>query len=221
MKPHPRIRRVLLAGLALFTGAALVAHLTVGISLPTALTVLGVTVVAAGVAVLAGASVVERRLLLARCQVGAAAGVVATVGYDAAKLAVARLIRASQDPFGTIRLFGILLAGRAASPAAAYAAGVAYHFLNGATFGIGFSILLGRRGALAGIAWGFGLELMQVLLYPRWLHLNGFNALGEFTAVSAAGHATYGFLLGSLCRAGLDRVAPFAAGVGARVVAER
>ena len=197
---HVALRRALLALVALFTAAALVAYLVLGTALRGTLLVLGAAAGCASAVVWIGAPLKERRVLLARVRVGAAAGIVATLAYDVTKFAVARLIRSPRNPFETVRLFGVLLAGRAAPAAVVDAAGATYHFTNGAAFGVAFSILLGRRGATAGVLWGLGLELMQLLLYPRWLHL---DALGEFTVVSLAGHTTYGLVLGSLCRRGL------------------
>lgn len=193
------MRRAVLSMLALFTGAALVVHLTIGISLAAALAVLGIAVTCASAAVWTGASPQERDALLARICVGVVAGVVATLGYDLTKLVAARLIGSHRNPFETVRLFGILLAGHGAPSAVTDAAGVAFHVANGGAFGVAYSILFGRRGALAGTAWGITLEMMQLLLYPRWLHL---DVLKEFTVVSLAGHTAYGLILGSLCRIG-------------------
>ena len=196
-----RVTRSVCAGSALFSGAALVAHIETGASLPLLLLLLAAVVVASVASVWRRATPGTRTALRRLSMVGAAAGLIATLAYDVSKLLLSRLDRTPYNPFEAVRVFGALLTG-SRSPAVVYAAGTAFHVLNGIAFGVAFSILLGRRGVPAGIAWGLGLELFQLTLYPGWLDIHAFD---EFVQVSSLGHIVYGTALGLLCRHWLAR----------------
>ena len=98
--------------------------------------------------------------------------------------------------------------------ALALAAGVAFHVLNGLSFGLAYLLVFGRlalrsrRLALAsGVGWGLFLEAFQVTLYPGWLSIAAYR---EFVTISALGHVVYGATLGLLGRrvlGGLDSIA--------------
>src|SRR4051812_6039403 len=108
-RTESRLTRSAWSGSALFSGAALVAHIRTGVSLPLALVVLG------GVALLAARSVWRRAtpaaqvILRRRAIVGAATGVVATIAYDVSKLLLSRLDRTTYNPFEAVHVFGVLL----------------------------------------------------------------------------------------------------------------
>lgn len=201
LRSDVRVTRSVCAGSALFSGAALVAHIETGASLPLVLLLLAAIVFVAVASVWRRAAPVTRTALRRLTVVGTAAGLIATLAYDLSKLLLSRLDRMSYNPFEAVRVFGVLLTG-SRSPAIAYVAGTAFHIVNGTAFGVAFSILLGRRGVLAGIAWGLGLELFQLTLFPGWLDIHAYD---EFVQVSSLGHVVYGTTLGLLCRRWLSQ----------------
>ncbi|HXF82149.1 MAG TPA: hypothetical protein VNN19_05300 [bacterium] len=191
-----RVLRAAGAG-GLASGAALVTHIVGGISLRAALAAAGLIVILGVAAVLRRAGPIGRRRFARAAAIGAGGGLLATMAYDASRTVLAYFDPSPYNPFEAIRIFGVLLAGQTAPDALIYAAGMAFHFINGMGFGVAFSLLLGHRGLLAGIAWGLGLELFQLTLYPGWLDIRAFR---EFAQISAAGHLVYGGVLGSSCR---------------------
>ena len=194
-----------LAVAAMFSGAALLVHILGGVSLRLTL------VVAAGVMVLAvgflwrSASAAARDYLAVCARVGAMSGLIATTSYDLTKFALSRGEALQYNPFDMFRVFGLLLAGPMAPDSVIYTSGAAFHLLNGICFGLGFCFLFGRRGIVAGIAWGLFLEAFQLALYPGWLHIRAFN---EFVQLSAISHVVYGSVLGVACQRGLRNAYP-------------
>lgn len=184
---------------ALFSGVALVSHITTGISLPVALATLAAIVAATSAFVWRRTPPLQRVVLKRLVTTGARAGAVATIAYDSSKFVLSKLDPTPYNPFEMMRIFGALLTG-STSQAIVLPAGVAYHLLNGTAFGVAFCILFGTRGVVAGIAWGLGLEFFQVALYPGWL---GINMYREFVQFSVLGHVAYGIVLGTMCRRSL------------------
>lgn len=186
--------------LAFFSGAALLAHILTDLSLR-----IGLAVTTGFVFCLFGfvwmrAEGPKRRRLGRFLRVGLVAGVLATVAYDASKYVLSYLDSSSFNPFEAIRLFGILLAGEGAGEPLLYTTGIGFHALNGICFGVAFCFLLGGRGVLAGVAWGLLLELLQIILYPKWLSVKFYQ---EFAQISGLSHIVYGAVLALACRAGL------------------
>ncbi|MGN6756907.1 MAG: hypothetical protein ACTHMJ_11030 [Thermomicrobiales bacterium] len=190
--------RVLLAALPLATGAALTVYILAGWSLPAAL---AMTIVCAAVVALYGwrrLGPLARIWAARRVRAGVLAGLVATASYDVVRLALVKFGHFTFWPFDIFAVFGRAFLGDGANPIVLRAAGVSYHWANGICFGIAFSLLFGRRGPLAGLLWGLGLETFMVGLYPGWLHIHAI--FGEFLSVSLVGHLTYGLVLGTLTR---------------------
>lgn len=182
---------------ALFSGAALLTHIVSGFSLRLALG-LAAAIVVLGVAVRWRRASPELRAKMARfSRVGLLAGLLATGVYDLSKFVLSRWDDSPYNPFEVIRAFGRLLAGSSASTTLVYIAGTAFHLMNGLFFGIAFCFFFGRRGVLAGVAWGFFLELFQLTLYPGWLNIGFYS---EFVQISALSHLTYGAVLGLFCK---------------------
>ena len=184
---------------ALFSGAALLSHIVLGVSLLLALALLVCLVAIVSTLVWRRTPVARRDTLKTVAATGARAGVLATLAYDSSKALLSRLDPTPYNPFETVRIFGVLLSG-STSRVIAFPLGIAYHLLNGTAFGVAFAILFGRRGMLAGIAWGLGLELFQIVLYPGWL---GTTMYREFIQFSVLGHVVYGSVLGVMCRRSL------------------
>lgn len=190
--------RLLLVGLPLATGGALLLYVLAGWSL---LAALGVTAMVTAATAVYGwqrlgpfARAWARRRVLA----GIVAGVVATIGYDVVRLALVRFGGFTFWPFDIFGVFGRALLGDVADPLLLRAAGVSYHLANGICFGIAYALVWGRRGVWTGLAWAMGLEALMVGIYPGWLKID--TLLGEFLSVSLFGHITYGLLLGSVAR---------------------
>jgi hypothetical protein len=143
--------------------------------------------------------------------VGVAAGLIATVAYDIAKVLLSQLDPTPWNPFEATRVFGVVLLGPDAPADLVRVAGWAFHLSNGATFGMSFAFLFGGRAQDSrvwaiglGAAWGLFLETFQLSLYPGWLGISG-PALLEFQQVSFLAHAVFGVALGLLVRRWLPR----------------
>ena len=182
---------------ATFSGAALVMHILIGVSLRFALVVAGALVVLALAVVWRRAAPPLRQAITRRAGVGLVAGVLALVAYDASKWALSQLDPSPYNPFEAVRAFGLLLVGEAQPGAIVLSAGAGFHVLNGVCFGIAFVFLFGYRGVLAGMVWGVFLETFQLALYPGWL---GTELVAEFVQISAASHLVYGATLGLVCK---------------------
>lgn len=183
-----------LAGAALCSGAALVTSVLLGLSL--AVTITGGALLSATLIGhrLRTTTPRVRSLLRRRFVFGVAAGIAATAAYDLGRLSVVLAAGLHTSPFEMIPRFGMAILGPAADAQLAVAIGVLYHVLNGVSFAIAYVILFGGRPWGIGVAWAFGLELLMLLVYPRWL---GVASLGEeFTIVSGTGHLCYGAVIG-------------------------
>ncbi len=197
-----RIPVPLIGVATLFSGVALLAHITTGVSLRLALA-LSASTLCATIAIVWMRATPRSRLVLRRtAAVGATAGIAATAAYDLSRALLIRIDHSRFDPFAALPVFGSLLAGASASPTIRIAAGIAFHVLNGIAFGTSFCLLLGTRGVVAGIAWGLALETIQLALFPGWLGIRQFR---EFAQLSALGHIAYGAVLGVTCRSLLRR----------------
>lgn len=101
-------------------------------------------------------------------------------------------------------IFGTLIVGVAAPAPWIWAAGVAFHLLNGIAFAMAYAEFLGTTAArsvrwalVTGMLWGVGLETFQLVIFPGWLSI-GFVA--EFATISFASHLVYGATLATVVR---------------------
>jgi hypothetical protein len=199
------------------TGLALVIHILVDMPLWTsALTTVGVA--AAALVVSARRHPDDRAGGRDVLRVGALSACAALVAYDGTRLAVTTLFDFEVTPFAALPHFGSGLIGASASHDARWAAGAAIHVTNAITFGIAYTIWAGRRGVVAGIAFGLALEAVMLGLYPAWLQIPNMR---EFASMSVIGHVAYGATLGFLARRGLDRLAERNRGSDRGVAGER
>jgi hypothetical protein len=205
-EPRRHLLRLAVGVGALFSGAALLGNIIIGLPLPVTLGTTA-TLVIAGATVLLWQATPERRAQIFRTvAIGAAAGFLATLVYDAAKFALSQVDPTPYNPFEATRVFGQLLLGTVAPPVLIVVAGTAFHFLNGTMFGVAYTVLFAREGrasvayaAMSGAGWGLLLETFQLTLYPGWLSI-GF--IDEFIRISALSHLAYGASLGLLARWG-------------------
>jgi hypothetical protein len=151
---------------------------------------------------------------------GAAAGVIATVGLEAVRITGFRVFGSMPGDLPT--LMGVKATGRIMSGPDTTATVLGYldHFWNGALFGVIFALVIGgfpaKRGAWAGaligavygLALGFGFATGPV---PRSLGIGGIFStvsVGEFQATVYLAHLVFGALLGALVHRFGSRVTP-------------
>jgi hypothetical protein len=187
--------RVVMAAVAMSSGAALVVTVLTRVSLGLTLLCGAVCVAALGRHSWQRLTPAVRPVAVERIRAGLLAGLVATAAYDLARLVLVEAAGLRIWPFDTFPLFGRAILGDTAPPAAVLAVGVAYHYLNGACFAAAYALLFRRRTFALGVLWALGLEAAMLLVYPRWLPALG-RVLGEFTVVSLVGHLAYGTTLG-------------------------
>lgn len=196
-----RAREALLGvGLASASGAAILVH-TFGplsmsftvpfVALPTAVILVGAVLVGRG----------RRdwlRVFSERVIAGGAAGLLATLGYDAVRLGIKWAVPFDFDPFSAQYVFGGLMTGLPNGDSVARVAGWTYHFWNGITFGVMYAIVRPRGGWTTGLAWGLTLEALMLAAYPSFLQARLDDP--GFMVTSVIGHATWGLALGASMR---------------------
>jgi len=168
--------------------------------------VLGLWVLLPSVALLivvTGVTVWRRhRRLSNRILAGAAAGFIATFGLEAVRATSFHVFAGM--PGDMPRLLGVLLTDRFMLGPSLLSdiVGWTYHFWNGATFGIIFAVLFGRRSTL--LAVGYSLLIGIGFLISPAVDALGIGFMGmemprmPITVVLA--HLVYGTILGILCR---------------------
>lgn len=131
---------------------------------------------------------------------GLAAGAVATVALDAVRLTGfgLRWMPANLPP-----MFGMLILGPQSSPAQAQVVGYLYHFLNGASFGIMYTLAVGRGRLWWGIGWGIVIWLLMMISPP--LLIMGVGPFGVkfgpgLVVTTFVAHVAYGAALGWLAQ---------------------
>lgn len=195
---RPPLRLVLvLTGLPLVTGAALVAFIVFGVPLPIAAGVLATAAVPAWALVLPALSRDQRHSLRDRVLAGGRAGIAGLLAYDATRYGVVALASLSFEPFHIFARFGQALLGPATAEPLASAAGATFHVANGLGFAVAFAMAVPRPGIRAGVLWALCLEAAMLLMYPSWL---GVSITGELLPVSLAGHVAYGTAIGVVTR---------------------
>jgi hypothetical protein len=136
-----------------------------------------------------------------RVLVGLAAGVVATIGLEAVRTVSFRL---GGMPGDLPRLMGVLLTDRfmLGPSLASDVLGYAYHFWNGACFGIIFTVVLGRSRMLWAV--GYGMVIGLGFLASPAVKAMGVGFMGvDMPAMAVTvvlAHLAYGLILGALVR---------------------
>lgn len=187
------------------TGVALAVYIASGISLAiTASAVVG-TAVVVGVVGWRRSSGTERTELQRRFRAGVVAGAFATAAYDLSRYIIIEVLDFGIWPFDTFTLFGRALVGAGYEGTWVTVVGTGFHIVNGVGFAIAFTIWLGRKGPLYGIAWALALEAAMLTFYPTWLDIRSYE---EFLQMSILGHVAYGGVLGLVARRLLPESAP-------------
>jgi hypothetical protein len=129
---------------------------------------------------------------------GLQAGLVATVGYDLARLVV-MVVGFEYTGFQIILTFGRLLTESAGDTFLTTTVGIGYHFLNGGSFGVVYAIIAARARWFWAIGWALVLEAGMIFIYPKAFSVN-IIASSVLLSTSIIGHITYGIILGILLR---------------------
>jgi hypothetical protein len=136
-----------------------------------------------------------------RVLVGLAAGVVATIGLEVVRTVSFRL---GGMPGDLPRLMGVLLTDRfmLGPSLASDVLGYAYHFWNGACFGIIFTVVLGRARVLWAL--GYGTMIGLGFLASPAVKAMGVGFMGvdmpAMAVTVVVAHLAYGLILGALVR---------------------
>lgn len=188
-----RPEQLAVTALGLGGGIALFVYLLSGISIAASLLATATIVVSAWVVLLRRISEDRKTSIIRAARLGLVAGGAGTVAYDLTRIVVVELFELPIRPFEAVPLFGQLLLGASRRTAVTDAVGLVYHIANGLGFGVAFTVLFGRFGPWAGLAFGVALEAAMLTVYPGWLDI---RAINEFFSVSISGHVAYGLALG-------------------------
>jgi len=138
--------------------------------------------------------------LVNRVVAGAAAGIAATVGLEVVRM---YSFHHGGMPGDLPRLMGVLLTDQfmvGPSPVSDFL-GYAYHYWNGASFGIVFAVALGRKTVFWGVAYGVIIGTIFLLSPP--VQALGIGFMGEdmptMPLTVYVAHLAYGGILGWLC----------------------
>lgn len=140
---------------------------------------------------------IDQPVFLNRLIVGAWAGLVATLGYDAIRLVLWKAGVFSFNPFISHPIFGMLITGQPEESVVAQVVGWGYHFWNGFGFGIMYTLVAGPSPWYYALIWALFLEIGWLTALPSVLE---FRLNPELLALSFIGHGVYGLVLGLLAR---------------------
>jgi hypothetical protein len=189
--------RVTAGACALTSLAALVAHVAGALPMVFFLTFFGVPSVVLLLALAAHARRLNASAFLAALAVGVAGGLVATLAYDGFRFILRELGVFKYDGFRAIYIFGGWIAGRGVTTMEAAVAGWIYHFWNGISFGVFYTLTFGNRHWLYGVGYGLFMEACMLGLFPLFVRItNRF----DFIALSLLGHTVYGAVLGTVAQ---------------------
>lgn len=138
--------------------------------------------------------------LVNRVLAGAAAGIVATVGLEVVRM---YSFHHGGMPGDLPRLMGVLLTDQfMVGPSdMSDALGYAYHYWNGASFGIVFAVFLGRKPIFWGVA--YGVIIGTIFLMSPPVDALGIGFMGKdmptMPLTVYIAHLAYGSILGWLC----------------------
>lgn len=140
------------------------------------------------------------RRLSNRIGAGLAAGFIGTFGLDAVRLTGVAL---GAFPGDMPTMFGLMISGQMTMNAGVLLTGYIYHFLNGATFGLMYTLLAGRAHWLWGLVWGLFFELGMMVLPPVPMMAGPFGIYGFWPGLfiaSLIAHVVFGIILGWLAQ---------------------
>lgn len=127
-------------------------------------------------------------------QVGWWGGLLGTLGYDLVRIPIHLL---GYNPFGPIRSYGMYLLNTPNSSFLSDLMGVSYHFSNGLSFGILYSLGMRNRHWGWAILWGLLLETMAAV--TPFGAIYGLRTNPTLLGIAYFAHLYYGAPLGALC----------------------
>ena len=196
--PQGLLPREVVFGLLLTatSGAAIIAHTfgPVRMSFTVPFVVLPTTAVVVGLILLRRGLHGRLHEFSGRLMWGGIWGLVGTLCYDAIRPLLKWVLAFQYDPFRAMPIFGSLITGLPQTDSIAVAAGWAYHFWNGISFGMMFVLLRPRGGAVAGLIWAMTLQGLMMAIYPSFLQAR--LADPGFLTMGIVGHALWGIVLG-------------------------
>ena len=144
--------------------------------------------------------------LFNRAITGLWAGVVATIALDAIRYPIGVGLHTLPGDMPT--MFGKFILGQDEVTAELLLVGYLYHFLNGASFGIVYTLIAGKARWYWGVVWGLVVELL-IMTTPPML-LMGVGPFGINTGApwyfltTLAAHVAFGTVLGLLAERYVD-----------------
>lgn len=126
-------------------------------------------------------------------ELGFLGGLAGTIAYDLARIP---FLLMGLRIFAPISAYGVWLLDSNFSNRFSDLAGWGYHFLNGISFGVMYSLFMRSRPAFWAIIWGCGLETIAFL--SPFGRIFGFNTNANALAIAYFGHIVYGIPLGLL-----------------------
>jgi hypothetical protein len=151
-------------------------------------------IIVAGIAMWARGS--PYQLFYKRLLLGLAIGAVATAAYDFIRVVQQSALPLGFNAFANHPRFGQMIVDQPVTSTAAIAVGWAYHFSNGLTFALCYTLLVGRASWYWGVAFALVLQCLMVAMYPTAFGVSRGNE--SFLLVSFTGHTVYGTVLGVL-----------------------
>lgn len=106
-------------------------------------------------------------------------------------------------PMDTVTLFGKMIAGPPAPLMTWLSAGLFYHFLNGASFGLFYTLVFGRIHWAWGIVWGVVIEIGMMTAPPMAPLVGAFGSKTGSPAlflITLVAHIGFGIMLGLLAQ---------------------
>jgi len=138
--------------------------------------------------------------LFNRAITGLWAGAVATIALDAIRYPFGVVLKALPGDMPT--MFGKFILGTDDVTAGLLLVGYLYHFLNGASFGIVYTLIAGKARWYWGVVWGLIIEVLMMVTPP--MLLMGVGPFGVNTGApwyfltTLAAHIAFGAVLGFL-----------------------
>jgi len=186
-----------LIGCASISLGALVAHVLHVLPMPFFLEVFGIPSLLAILGLGVYAKKIKEEILVNGIWVGLLAGLIATIAYDGIRYFIERSHLLGYNGFVPILMFGNWITGQPTTSLAAHIAGWTYHYWNGVTFGVIYTLAVGRKVWWWGIGYGILMECCMLGLFPMFLRV---SSKFDFIAVSMIGHIFYGATLGILAQ---------------------
>jgi hypothetical protein len=194
MKPRPLLT-ILAAAAASTSAGAVVLHALGLLPMYFFITVVAVPCLVGLFALGIIAHRIHEQVFLHRLLSGVWIGLAATLSYDGIRFFLRGVGIFNFDVFFSHRIYGNMISGFPPDSTIALAVGWAYHFWNGVTLAIMYTIVAGPAFWLYGLIWALLLEVAWLTALPSALN---FTLRGEVIAVSLIGHSVYGIALGLL-----------------------